>query len=188
MGLDVGGNLITQAGSVLTVNTGVSMTMNSAGGVLRPNQIQFQAVGNPGGTWTNFTQGAWNVIPFSTVITNVNSCYNPATSRFTAPVNGEYFFQACCGHLLKDGASDSYYWHPVFAVNGALGGRAVNTAYPYYRIRGYGCPIAAYFDSHITQVYDLLAGDYVEHQVYSNGSPTNRYYTPYTRFTGFLLG
>ena len=49
MGLDIGGNLITQASSVLTINTGASMRMLSAGGVVRPSQTQFIAWG--AGDW-----------------------------------------------------------------------------------------------------------------------------------------
>jgi hypothetical protein len=186
MGIDIGGNAITQASSVLAINTGVSMSLLSAGSVVRPNQIQFQAYGNQVTTWVNFTQGAWNIMPFPNVVVNINSCFNTTTSRFTAPVTGMYFFQASC-YILKDGASDGYYWHPVFYVNGGASG-SVNTGYPNYRIRSYGVPVASYHDSHITQVYLLNAGDYVEHICYSNGAPTNRYHTPYQRFTGFLLG
>ena len=187
MGLDIGGNLITQASSVLTINTGASMRMLSAGSVVRPSHPLFIAVGSTAAAWVNFTQGAWNVVPFGTTLVNANSCYNTTTSRFTAPVTGMYFFQVSI-YMYKDGVSDGYYWHPVFAVNGSLGGRTVNTAYPDYRLRGHGIPIATYQDSHITQVYELVAGDYVEHQVYSTGTPTNRYYPPYERFTGFMLG
>jgi hypothetical protein len=187
MGLDIGSNLITQASSVLTVDTGVPMRLLSTGPVARPNQCQFLAIGNQATTWVNFTQGTWNVMPFPTTEVNINTCFNTTTSRFTAPVTGMYFFQVCCW-ILKDGANDGYYWHPCFAVNGDLGGRAVNTAYPNYRIRGYGWPGATYETTGITEVYSLTVGDYVEHQVYSTGAPTNRYHSPYQRFTGFLLG
>lgn len=186
MGLDIGGNTITQASSVLTINTG-SATMNllSAGGVVRPKQCQFQAIGNQSLTYVNMAND-WNKMPFPTVITNVNGCYDTVNSRFTAPVAGLYFFQASCW-LLKDGASDAYYWHPMFGVNGGVGTKTVN-GLPSYRIRGHGWPQAGYEDSHVTQVYELAAGDFVEHYVYSTGSPVNRYHAPYQRFTGFLLG
>ena len=187
MGLDIGGNQITQASSLLTVSTGAAMYIRSTGGVVNHGQIQFIAIGNQVTTWVNFTNATWNIMPFPNAAVNVSSCYNTANSRFTAPVTGMYFFQASC-YILKDGVSNGYYFHPSFAVNGGLGVRAVNTAYPNYRIRGHGVSIASYFDSHITEIYELVAGDYVEHMIYSTGTPTNRYHTPYQRFTGFLLG
>jgi len=186
MGIDIGGNTITQAASALTINTGVSMTMLSTGGVLRPKQPQFIAAGT--GAW-GYIEG-WYVMPFNNVLLNVGACYD-GNSRFTAPVTGWYFFQVCT-YLLKDHANDGYYFHPVFAVNGDIGGRAVNPACAQYRIRSYGENIATYTDGQITQAYALVAGDYVEHKLYSsggwNGSTGNRHYGSQSRFTGFLLG
>jgi hypothetical protein len=187
MGLDIGGNTITQASSVLTINTGASMRMLSAGSVVRPNQIQFQAYGNQVTAWVNFTDAAWNKLPFPNVFVNINACYDAANSRFTAPVNGLYFFQASA-YIVKNSGSDGYYFHPIFAVNGSLSGRVVNTTYPNYRIRGYGIPFGAYFDTQITQVFELIAGDYVEHYSYATAAGSGQYHTPYQRFTGFLLG
>lgn len=194
MGLDIGGNQITQASSVLTVNTGASMKILSAGGVVRPQQIQFTAVGNPALGWVYLAppESSWNKMPFTTATINVNGCYNTSLSRFTAPVSGWYFFQAGNGHLLKDLVSDGYYFHPMFWVNGSASGGVVNTAYGNYRLRGYGQNIATYNIGHITQLYALNAGDYVEYYLYSNGgwngANGNRYYVPYGRFTGLLLG
>ena len=48
MGIDIGGNTITQASSVLTVDTGVPMRLLSTGPVVRPNQSQFIAHRQPG--------------------------------------------------------------------------------------------------------------------------------------------
>jgi C1q domain len=187
MGIDIGGNQITQASSVLTINTGASMRMLSAGGVSRPQHPQFIAIGT-GTDWVYITpDGQWNKMPFANVTVNVGSCYSGALSRFTAPVAGSYFFQASV-YLLKDGANAGYYWHPLFYVNGLPGGGTVNTASANYRLRGYGQNTATYSDSDIRQVYQLAAGDYVEHYLYSTGAGGNRYYGPQSRFTGFLLG
>jgi hypothetical protein len=184
MGLDIGGNQITQNGSVLTINTGASMALLSAGGVRRPNQPQFIANGS-GGAWVYITpDGQWNKMPFAGVSLNIGNCF--ANSRFTAPVAGRYFFQ-CSHYLLKDGANDGYYYHPVFAVNGDIAGRTGNT-YPKYRIGGHGMPISTYCNGDIRQVYDLVAGDYVEGYLFSTGAGGNRRFPDYSRFTGFLLG
>jgi hypothetical protein len=187
MALDIGGNLITSNTSVLTVNTGVSMTMLTTGGVVRPKQIQFQAIGNQGTAWVNFTDATWNKLPFPTTLVNINSCFDTTNSRFTAPVTGWYFLQASA-YIVKNAASDAYYFHPIFAVNGNLNGR-INTSYPNYRIRGYGIPFGCYHDTQITQVYELTAGDYVEHYTYVSAmASSGQYHSPYQRFTGFLLG
>jgi hypothetical protein len=185
MGLDIGGNTITQASSVLTINTGASMRILSAGGVSSPSQVQFQAIGT--GDWVYLLpNGQWHKMLFGDVRVNTNACY--ASSRFTAPVAGSYFFQASCFMLKDGGASDAYYFHPVFAVNGSTAGGTAN-ANTNYRLRGYGQPIATYLDSDIRQIYQLAAGDYVEHWVYSTGAAGgNRYYGPQSRFTGCLLG
>ena len=54
---------------------------------------------------------------------------------------------------------------------------AVAGSNPNYRLRGYGQNIGTYLDSDIRQIYQLAAGDYVEHYVYSTGDAQgNRYY------------
>lgn len=189
MGVFIGSNVISLAGSDLTVNTGVPMKMLSTGPVVRPNQCLFIAGGSSAG-WVNLGNG-WNTITtFTTVKVNAAGCYDAANSRFTAPVDGMYFFQTCAAHMLKDGAHVSYYWHPVFAVNGNVGGRVVWAAgnKPNYRLRGHGVSIASYEDASIHQIYKLSAGDYVESNIYSNGSPLNRQHVPYQQWSGFLLG
>lgn len=186
MGIDIGGNKVTQASAVLTVDTGVPLRMLSAGSVVRPSQTLFIAKGSSAG-WVNFNN-AWEAIrTFGTPLVNVAGCYNASLSRFTAPVDGRYFFQMIGSHFLKDGASQGYYWHPVFGVNGSTAGRSLSGATS-HRLRGHGVAIASYDDGSIHQIYPLLAGDYVEYWCFSNGSPLNRYHSPYTQWSGFLLG
>jgi hypothetical protein len=187
MGLDIGGNTITQASSVLTINTGKPMRLLSSGPVMRPNQCQFIAEGT-GGAWVNLSNG-WTGLNncFQSASLNVNGCYNTTLSRFTAPVAGMYFFQYCGAHYLKDGANLSYYWHPVFAVNSSQA-TATASGNINYRLRGHGVSIATYDDGSISQIYKLSLGDYVEIWVFSNGSPLNRIYPPYQKWYGILLG
>jgi len=184
MGLDIGGNTFTQASSVLTINTGVPMRVLSAGSVVRPNQVLF-IVRGASADWVNLANG-WNFLTtFTNIKVNAGGCYSG--SRFTAPVDGMYFLQMTGGHYLKDGASISYYWHPLFGVNGSEAGRTA-TAQANLRLRGHGVSIASYEDGSVTQIYKLFAGDYVQPAVYSNGSPLNRIYPNYQQWSGFLLG
>jgi hypothetical protein len=186
MALDIGGNLISQSSSVLTITAGAAMQLRATGSVSRPNNCQFQAGGNAAGAWVTLSDTVFNKMPFATPFINDDACYSAANARFTAPVAGTYFFEASC-YLVKNGASDAYYFHPMFFVNGS-GSLGVAGDNPNYRIRGHGMSIASYTDSHVTQVYSLAAGDYVEHQLYCNCAGTGQYYAAYTRFTGFLLG
>lgn len=184
MGLDIGGNTVTQASGTLTINTGVVAAMvSSAGAVRRPNTAVFSA--NGPGDWVYFATG-WNKLTLPNIIINGNGCYSSANARFTAPVDGRYAFQLAL-YLLKDEAPADRYVHPVFAVNGSASGRVVNTSYPNYRLRGHGWSIAAYLIGCMAENYDLLAGDYVEPYAYSSYA-TNRYYRGNSRFTGFLMG
>jgi hypothetical protein len=184
MGLDIGGNTIIQASGTLTIDTGVTTSITSTGAVRRPNNALFSA--NGGAAWVYMTATAWNKLAFANVIINANGAYSSANTRFTAPVDGRYAFQLVL-YLLKDGAGLSDYFHPVFAVNGAVAGRVVNTSYPNYRLRLHGINIASYGYGNLAENYDLLAGDYVEPYMYSSVA-TNRYYPANSRFTGFLMG
>jgi hypothetical protein len=187
MGIDIGGNKLTQASSVLTVDTGVPMRLLSTGPVVRPSQTLFIVKGSAAG-WVNL-ENAWNKISTftATPIVNAGGCYNASLSRFTAPVVGRYFFQVVGSHFLKDGAHQSYYWHPVFGVNGSVSGCSLSGNVS-LRIRGHGIVNSTYEDGSIHQIYPLLAGDYVEYWSFSNGAPLNRIYPPYQQWSGFLLG
>ena len=187
MGIDIGGNTITRASAVLTINTGVPMRLLSTGPVVRPSQTLFIVKGTSGG-WVDLGNGWQKITTFTaTPIVNAGGCYNAGLSRFTAPVDGNYFFQVTGSHFLKDGASVGYYWHPVFGVNGSTAGRSIS-GHTSHRLRGHGVSIATYEDGSIHQIYPLIAGDYVEYWLYSNGSPLNRHYPPYQQWSGFLLG
>jgi C1q domain len=186
MGIDIGGNTITQASAVLTVNTGVPMRLLSAGTVVRPSQTLFIARGASAG-WVDLANAWQKITTFTSPIVNVANCYDAGLSRFTAPVDGNYYFQVTASHFLKDGANNGYYWHPCFGVNGSTAGRSLSGATS-HRLRGYGVAIAGYEDGSIQQIYPLIAGDYVESWLYSNGSPLNRHYPPYQQWSGFLLG
>jgi hypothetical protein len=194
MGFDIGGITIAQVGPKLNVHTSADMDLATSGilgSVARPGQTLFIATGVQTSGWVAFVSDAqWQRVSFPVAVKNVGGSYDTGQSSFTAPYDGSYMLQACCGHLLKNGVSPAYYWHPVFAVNGDIAGRVVNTSYPNYRLRSHGVGIASYDVSQITEVYRLTAGDYVQHYIYSTGgnSTNNQHYAPYDRFTGIFLG
>ena len=193
MGLDVGGNIITQASSVLTMNTGANLLLRSTGGVVRPSQPLFTAIGGTTAAWVYWTtEQIYNKVTFTNVTTNVGSCYSAATSRFTAPVAGSYFFQYSI-YLLKDVASDGTYFHPLYYVNGFCGDRhcrSLAVATTVYVADG--LPMQTYVDGQAFQIYQLAAGDYAEAYIYSNGgwngSIGNRRYPPQERFYRLSIG
>jgi hypothetical protein len=192
MGVNIGGNTIALAGSVLALNTGVPMNLLTSGGVSMPNQTHFIAYGlTSPAAWVYPVSPSWNKMEFPNVFRNDDACYSTTLHRFTAPVDGLYCFQASL-YLLKDAVTPGHYFHSTFWVNGGHA-KNVNISYPNYRNRGHGWDIAGYAQGggRITQIYSLIAGDYVEVQLYTTsgtGTNTNRHYPPYARFSGFLLG
>lgn len=63
-----------------------AMTVDSSGRIKYPSQVRFQAVGTADG----YIQTA--TLPFPSVVRNIGSGYNSSTSKFTAPIDGCYFF------------------------------------------------------------------------------------------------
>ena len=183
MGIDVNGNQIVQGGGLLTINTGVVTEISSGGAVARPNNALFTATGP--GTWQYPTEAAWSKLAAFTTAVIGSNCYNAATCRFTAPVDGRYAFQLTL-YFLRDTATPGYYAHPSFAVNGGVGTKTAS-GYPHYRICFHGYSVGTYDKGNIGINYDLVAGDYVEAYVYAT-TGSIRYYPANSRFSGFMLG
>jgi hypothetical protein len=132
--------------------------------------------------WVAVTSGTWAKInQYATTTTyNRGSNYNTSTTRFTAPVTGPYLF------IWSAYTYQASYTHPVFAVNGDLGGRHISGT-PTYRIRGYGYISNYATDTQIEEVYYLTAGDYVEVYMYAGGG-TAYSYAFYCLFAGIFVG
>jgi hypothetical protein len=65
---------------------------NISGNVTTPNRPYFRA-------WANTATNTPNVINYDTAIINIGNHYNTTTKRFTAPINGVYYFEA---HFLTN--------------------------------------------------------------------------------------
>lgn len=91
------------------------------GSVTTPDQPAFHAHGSPVG---NITLNAGDVVPFEVVRFNRGGHYNPATSRFTAPVDGIYLVwftafnnSATAGKRIRITVNNNYVFGQGSSVN-----------------------------------------------------------------------
>ena len=106
--LDADGDSTIQASSddtiVIKSNNTTAMTIDSSGRVLRANIIHFNVTGND--AWKD--HGSSDVIYFRTanqavdVITNVGSCFDASTGRFTVPSGMGGLYQFNCVLYTND--------------------------------------------------------------------------------------
>ncbi len=187
MSLDVNGINVGQSGTALSFTNTLGKTWNvSSGGIVtKPSQVYFTAAGTTG--YVNMTTSGWYKIILQSVVNIGGTAYDITNSRFTAPVDGIYFFTGT-SYLTNTSNNAAVYYHPMFFVNGSGAGRAPYTTM--YRMRHYGFAASSYDDGMVTQIYYLLAGDYVEYYHYFNNPDTGyaQYYDYYTRFSGILIG
>lgn len=142
----------------------------------------FQAYSATDPGWVTLTAGAWSKINnyFAATIFNRGSHYNTSTTRFTAPISGQYLF---IGSLYCNRAD---YFHPEFTVNGDVSLRR-GAAWK-ARIRGHGNAANYEVDGHISEIINLVAGDYVEYYMYASGSPNTTFYPRHGMFSGAFVG
>ena len=146
---------------LLGTNNTTRMTIDASGRVTMPYQPSFHYHGLP----TKASNGTLN--SFAQAKHNIGSHYNNSTGRFTATVDGRYWFSASSiwdSSTINTSNLLYFYVNGATHIGGNMGPRSQTT---------------------ITTVLDLNASDYV--QVYANGF-TPFASTPRNWFSGHLIG
>ena len=144
-----------------------TMTIDSSGRILKPQHPCFDVASSSG-----VSDG--NVQTYNTVYINNGSHFSTSTSRFTAPVTGNYIFNAA---TIKSGGSTTAVGRLYLRKNGTIlyGSRHLRLS------EG-----SNYGDGSCTWVVQINASDYVD--VFMNGNAGSHSSVEYTWFNGMLIG
>lgn len=167
---------------VINSNSSILFNIDTAGSTTMPQQIGFIASVSPDPGWIWLTHNVYTVHQFNVTNYNAGSCFNTSNGRFTAPVNGTYFFHAT-SYIYKNVTNNGPYVYVWFARNGS--GNYLDV-----KIRGYAYTAGNYFSGEISQFTYLNAGDYIEYVIYcsSTNDTSFEYYPSYSHFEGYLVG
>ena len=157
-----------------------TLRINSDGAVTKPKNPAFKAQMtssyNPGST-------GWKTIPYNTDSQtgcfDVGDNFNTSTHRFTAPVDGYYFF----GLNQRCDSGDSQYFRVAFGLDGDYNSGG---DYPYGHAIYDDNDGFQYYSFSITSLNYMTAGQYMIAMGYSN-TDTNFYWQNESIFYGFLL-
>lgn len=194
MPIDLNGITISSSTSLTATDSSNNTlyTQTSAGVVSKPKTsggLPYTAMFNVGmndvsGTWTDLG----GIVQWTTTggsgYFNRGSCFNTTNGRFTCPLTGLYLFKHHIYCYGPDGTTYSWYFHPLYLVNGSQTTRRPGGT-P-YRIRQYGLYASYGQDSDCCELIYCTAGDYIE--VYTPRSGTMQGYGTYSAFSGFYLG
>lgn len=163
------------------------MHVNGTGEITKPKQPCFRAQRQNA---SGGTQGFTTNITFNRQVIDLGNNYDPSNGRFTAPVDGTYYFTH--GGLGASGTgasahSSGYSWHVEFLKN------AVRTGFQYYWYQGNpsaGGNQVGYINAHLDLLITLSANDYITVQLPDG---TDSYYSDTSAhtyeafFQGFLI-
>lgn len=150
--------------------SGTALDVDSSGRVTTPNQPSFNAHANSNlNHGTSTTKYVWNLTRH-----NIGSHYDTSNGRFTAPIDGRYYFNI---EALQQVDANSYYTRCYLYKNGSQYLDGLNTQ----------ALQSGYSRLHLNAVVEASAGDYFETYFVSNNSSAFVYAT-YSWFSGHLLG
>ena len=143
-----------------------AITIDSGGRVKQPTLPRFSARDGAQQTATGPA-----VVEFTTADVNVGNCYSTTTYRFTAPVDGDYYFFYT---LMSGGAN---YLRTRLRKNGStyIGDEVFNENQTYART------------SHAL-IATLAANDYVQVIYDTQGNSQGQVHGGYRSFCGYLVG
>jgi len=150
---------------VLGSNSLRALIIDSSGYVTTPYQVSFNVYASASLT------GAQTPVVFNTVRHNKGSGYSTSTGRFTAPVDGTYFFSVTNNMIQANGAD------ALLRKNGS------NIIGVEYDPAGSGL----WLGLTVTTILELVAGDYIDY-ITGAGSSYTVEGTPWNNFVGYLLG
>ena len=158
-------------------NGNTALTIDSTGRIFMPSRPVFKATN--GSSYTRDFSSGETLVDFDTVKIDVGNNYDNATgqSRFTAPVDGIYFFTTS---VRLDGiASSVAYAYIRFYKNGAVqNGAALDIT------SGFGSTYHAFT---MTDIFELTANDYVDIRCYIPGDSSVNVFDEQSIFAGYLL-
>jgi cytoskeletal protein CcmA (bactofilin family) len=167
----VSGNVIaaslTTTGNITTTGNVIAASLTTTANVLVSGHVTQTAVPAFTARLTDGSIVGAGVIDYNSVLTDNTSSYTAANGRFTAPINGHYFFSAS-GVWQNDNTIYD------FTINDVR--QNINSLC--------SSPLANYIQCNITGVLYLTAGQYVNVYQVEGGT----FGTDNNVFTGFLIG
>lgn len=163
--------------SKIFVDTIEPKTSANNGTVLKVRSA-FRATRSSNHSDTNFTVSPERVCVFDQTDFNIGNGYDTSNGKFTAPIDGIYFFHS---HLYLSGASGANWVSPYLFINGVQRSRTIHDP----QGGGYGHAI-------ITDTFQLTANDYVEVRLQISGDTSVIFSGDSTSgisvFTGHIIG